>query len=117
MAAIEITGGVPLDGEVWISGAKNAVLPILVASILGDDPSTISNVPHLRDVTTTMELLGQMGASLAVDERMNIQLDPRGLHTCEAPYELVKTMRASAVRAHTLHPAVSVLRRGMLAAS
>ena len=76
MAAIEITGGGPLDGEVWVSGAKNAVLPILVASILGDDPSTISNVPHLRDVTTTMELLGQMGASLAVDERMNIQLDP-----------------------------------------
>jgi UDP-N-acetylglucosamine 1-carboxyvinyltransferase len=95
MAAIEITGGVPLEGEVWISGAKNAVLPILVASLLADDVSTISNVPHLRDVTTTMELLGRMGAELAVDERMRIEIDPRGVDVFEAPYELVKTMRAS----------------------
>ena len=95
MAAIEITGGTALEGETWISGAKNAVLPILVASILGDEPSRIGNVPHLRDVTTTMELLGQLGASLAVDEQMNIESDPRGIHSCEAPYELVKTMRAS----------------------
>ena len=64
MAAIEISGGVPLDGEVWISGAKNAVLPILVASLLGDEPSVISNVPHLRDVTTTMELMGRLGANM-----------------------------------------------------
>jgi UDP-N-acetylglucosamine 1-carboxyvinyltransferase len=95
MARIEITGGVPLDGEVWISGAKNAVLPILVASLLGDKPSFISNVPHLQDVTTTMELLGRMGASLAVDDRMRIEIDPRGMTQFEAPYELVKTMRAS----------------------
>jgi UDP-N-acetylglucosamine 1-carboxyvinyltransferase len=95
MAAIEITGGVPLQGEVWISGAKNAVLPILVASLLADEPSILSNVPHLRDVTTTMELLGRMGAELAVDERMNIQIDPRGINHFEAPYDLVKTMRAS----------------------
>jgi len=95
MAAIEITGGVPLEGEVRVSGAKNAVLPILVASLLGDEPSVISNVPHLRDVTTTMELLGRMGASLEVDERMNIRIDPRGLDAFEAPYDLVKTMRAS----------------------
>jgi len=95
MAAIEITGGEPLDGEVWISGAKNAVLPILVASILGDEPSVISNVPHLRDVTTTIELLGRMGASIEIDERMNIRLDPRGIDAFEAPYDLVKTMRAS----------------------
>jgi UDP-N-acetylglucosamine 1-carboxyvinyltransferase len=95
MAAIEITGGVPLHGEVWISGAKNAVLPILVASLLADDSSTISNVPHLRDVTTTMELLGRMGADLSVDERMRIEIDPRGVNTFEAPYDLVKTMRAS----------------------
>jgi len=95
MACIQITGGVPLDGEIWISGAKNAVLPILVASLLGDEPSTISNVPHLQDVTTTMELLGRMGASLAVDDRMHIEIDPRGMRQFEAPYDLVKTMRAS----------------------
>jgi UDP-N-acetylglucosamine 1-carboxyvinyltransferase len=95
MARIQITGGVPLEGEVWISGAKNAVLPILVASILGQEPSTVSNVPHLQDVTTTMELLGRMGAELAVDERMRIEIDPRGMRQYEAPYDLVKTMRAS----------------------
>jgi UDP-N-acetylglucosamine 1-carboxyvinyltransferase len=95
VARIQITGGVPLDGEVWISGAKNAVLPILVASLLGDSPSTISNVPHLQDVTTTMELLGRMGAELAVDERMRIEIDPAGICLFEAPYDLVKTMRAS----------------------
>lgn len=95
MAVIEITGGVPLKGEVWMSGAKNAVLPILVASLLGDEPSVISNVPHLRDVTTTIELLGRMGVSIEIDERMNIRLDPRGIDSFEAPYDLVKTMRAS----------------------
>lgn len=95
MACIEITGGVQLDGEIWISGAKNAVLPILVASLLGDQPSFISNVPHLQDVTTTMELLGRMGASLAVDDRMRVEIDPRGMQQFEAPYDLVKTMRAS----------------------
>jgi len=95
MARIEIRGGVPLDGEVWISGAKNAVLPILVASLLGDRPSVIANVPHLQDVTTTMELLGRMGAELGLDERMQIEIDPRGLRHFEAPYDLVKTMRAS----------------------
>ena len=95
MARIEINGGVPLQGEVWISGAKNAVLPILVASLLGDEPSVVGNVPHLQDVTTTMELLGRMGAELSIDERMQIQIDPRGLEHFEAPYDLVKTMRAS----------------------
>lgn len=95
MAAIEITGGVPLDGDVWISGAKNAVLPILMGSILGDGPSVIGNVPHLRDVTTTIELLGRMGAEIEIDERMNIRIDPRGIDSFEAPYDLVKTMRAS----------------------
>jgi UDP-N-acetylglucosamine 1-carboxyvinyltransferase len=95
MARIEIIGGVPLQGEVWISGAKNAVLPILVASLLGDEPSVIDNVPHLQDVTTTLELLGRMGARLSLDERMQIGIDPRGLEGFEAPYELVKTMRAS----------------------
>ena len=95
MARILINGGVPLEGDVWISGAKNAVLPILVASILGDGPSRVSNVPHLQDVTTTMELLGRMGASLSLDERMHVEIDPQGISHCEAPYDLVKTMRAS----------------------
>jgi UDP-N-acetylglucosamine 1-carboxyvinyltransferase len=95
MARICIEGGVALEGEVWISGAKNAVLPILVASILGESASRIGNVPHLQDVTTTMELLGRMGASLGLDEQMKIEIDPHGMNRFEAPYELVKTMRAS----------------------
>jgi UDP-N-acetylglucosamine 1-carboxyvinyltransferase len=95
MTRIQIYGGVPLQGEVRISGAKNAVLPILVASLLGDGPSRVDNVPHLQDVTTTMELLGRMGAELSIDERMQIEIDPRSLRHFEAPYDLVKTMRAS----------------------
>ena len=95
MAKIVITGGVPLDGEVWISGAKNAVLPILAASLLADGPMEIGNVPHLHDVTTTMELLGQMGVQLVVDEKMRIQVDSRQADRYFAPYDLVKTMRAS----------------------
>lgn len=95
MAKILISGGVPLHGEVQISGAKNAVLPILTAGLLADGVMDIGNVPHLHDVTTMMELLGQMGAELALDDRMRIQLDPRRIRHFIAPYELVKTMRAS----------------------
>jgi UDP-N-acetylglucosamine 1-carboxyvinyltransferase len=95
VARIQIHGGVPLQGEVGISGAKNAVLPILVASLLGDEPSRINNVPHLQDVTTTMELLGRMGARLSINEHLQIEIDPRSLEHYEAPYDLVKTMRAS----------------------
>ncbi|HKX55131.1 MAG TPA: UDP-N-acetylglucosamine 1-carboxyvinyltransferase [Xanthomonadales bacterium] len=95
MARICIDGGIPLHGDVRISGAKNAVLPILVASILGDSTSRISNVPHLQDVTTTMELLGRMGAALGMSEQMQVEIDPRGINHFEAPYDLVKTMRAS----------------------
>ena len=95
MEKLLIQGGAPLEGEVRISGAKNAVLPILAATMLGEGPSVISNVPHLRDVTTTMSLLGQMGASLTVDERMNIEVDPDTINSYQAPYALVKTMRAS----------------------
>ena len=95
MAKIVISGGEPLNGDVWISGAKNAVLPILAASLLADGPVSISNVPHLHDVTTTMELLGQMGVSLEIDERMRINIDPRTTNRYFAPYDLVKTMRAS----------------------
>jgi UDP-N-acetylglucosamine 1-carboxyvinyltransferase len=97
MARIVISGGKPLEGDVWISGAKNAVLPILAACLLADEPVTIGNVPHLHDVTTTMELLGRMGAELVVDEHMRIRIDPRPTHRFFAPYELVKTMRAAIV--------------------
>ncbi|WP_019627468.1 UDP-N-acetylglucosamine 1-carboxyvinyltransferase [Thioalkalivibrio sp. AKL10] len=95
MDKLIITGGRRLEGQVWISGAKNAVLPILSATLLADGPMTIGNVPHLQDVTTTMELLGRMGVSLTVNERMRIEVDPTTLTQCVAPYDLVKTMRAS----------------------
>ncbi len=95
MAKIVINGGEPLNGDVWVSGAKNAVLPILAACLLADEPVTIGNVPHLHDVTTTMELLGQMGVQLVLDERMKIHVDPRPAKRYFAPYDLVKTMRAS----------------------
>jgi len=95
MSKLIINGGVPLHGELRASGAKNAVLPILAATLLADAPMTIRNVPHLQDVTTTMELLGRMGVDLVVDERMNIQVDPRSICSFQSPYELVRTMRAS----------------------
>ncbi len=95
MAKILINGGQALDGEIWASGAKNAVLPILFASILGSKVSRIGNVPHLQDVTTSVELMAQMGAGISIDERMRIEIDPTSLDHHEAPYDLVKTMRAS----------------------
>ena len=95
MAKIVINGGEALSGDVTISGAKNAVLPILAACLLADGPMTIGNVPHLHDVTTTMELLGQMGVQIVMDDHMKIQIDPTTLDRCYAPYDLVRTMRAS----------------------
>ena len=95
MDKLQIRGGVPLDGEVRISGAKNATLPILAGALLADGPVTIGNVPHLRDVTTMIELLGRLGASVTVDERMRIEVDPRTTRETFAPYDLVKTMRAA----------------------
>ncbi len=95
MDKLLITGGVPLHGEIRVSGAKNAALPILAASLLSDQTLTLSNVPHLHDITTTMELLGQMGVRITVDERMNVEVDTRRINSFRAPYELVKTMRAS----------------------
>jgi UDP-N-acetylglucosamine 1-carboxyvinyltransferase len=92
---LQIRGGVPLDGEVRISGAKNAALPILAGALLADGPVSIGNVPHLRDVTTMIELLGRMGASVTIDERMRIEVDPRTTRETFAPYDLVKTMRAA----------------------
>jgi UDP-N-acetylglucosamine 1-carboxyvinyltransferase len=92
---LQIHGGTPLEGEVRISGAKNATLPILAAALLTEEPLTVANVPHLQDVTTTIELLGRMGVSVTIDERMRIEVDASTLRECFAPYDLVKTMRAS----------------------
>jgi UDP-N-acetylglucosamine 1-carboxyvinyltransferase len=97
MDKLIINGGKQLNGEVIISGAKNAALPIMAATILATDNVTIANVPHLKDVTTMMELLGQLGAQLTVDEKMNVQVDASHINEFVAPYELVKTMRASIV--------------------
>ncbi len=95
MNKLLIRGGTPLDGEIRISGAKNAVLPMMAASLLADSPVTIENVPHLQDVTTTMELLGRMGATLTVGDQMSVEVDTTTVDTLEAPYDLVRTMRAS----------------------
>jgi UDP-N-acetylglucosamine 1-carboxyvinyltransferase len=92
---LQITGGTALDGEVRISGAKNAALPILAASLLADEPVTIGNVPHLRDVTTMISLLGGMGAGVTVGDRMRVEVDASTVRQLVAPYDLVKTMRAS----------------------
>lgn len=95
MDKLIIRGGKRLEGEVNISGAKNAALPIMAASLLVPHPVAISNVPHLKDVTTMMELLGRLGAKLVLDEKMNVHIDAAGVNSVEAPYDLVKTMRAS----------------------
>lgn len=95
MDKLLISGGQTLSGELRISGAKNAALPILAATLLSDKPVSVGNIPHLHDITTTMELLGQMGVGLMVDEKMNIEVDANTIDKYEAPYELVKTMRAS----------------------
>ena len=95
MDKLQIQGGIPLEGEVRISGAKNATLPILAGALLATEPVVVANVPHLQDVTTSIELLGRMGVTVTIDERMRIEVDSSTLKECFAPYELVKTMRAS----------------------
>ncbi len=95
MDKLIINGGKPLFGDVNISGAKNAALPIMAATILASDNVTLANVPHLKDVTTMMELLGQLGAKLVVEEKMQVSVDASEINNLVAPYELVKTMRAS----------------------
>ncbi len=85
----------PLSGDVRISGAKNAVLPILAATLLGSSTSSISNVPHLNDVTTTMSLLARMGCQLTIGDNMCVEVDPTTINDYTAAYELVRTMRAS----------------------
>lgn len=95
MDKLIITGGVPLNGEIRISGAKNAALPILAATLLADEPVVVRNIPHLHDITTTMGLLGRMGVRLVLDEKMGVEVDATTIKEYIAPYELVKTMRAS----------------------
>jgi UDP-N-acetylglucosamine 1-carboxyvinyltransferase len=95
MEKLIISGGKTLSGNVRISGAKNAVLPILTATLLADGPVSLGNMPHLQDVTTTMGLLGRMGVSLTLNEGMNVEIDSGTIQEFIAPYDLVKTMRAS----------------------
>ena len=95
MNKLIIKGGIPLYGQVRVSGSKNAVQPILAGTLLASSPVVIRNVPHLHDVTTTMELLGRMGVSITIGEKMSIEIDPTTIENTFAPYELVKTMRAS----------------------
>ncbi|KEI73037.1 UDP-N-acetylglucosamine 1-carboxyvinyltransferase [Endozoicomonas elysicola] len=95
MDKLIITGGVRLDGEIRVSGAKNSALPILAATLLADSPVTVCNLPHLHDITTMCELFGCMGVELLVDEKMNVEVHASTIKQLVAPYELVKTMRAS----------------------
>ncbi|MFD2229681.1 UDP-N-acetylglucosamine 1-carboxyvinyltransferase [Alkalimarinus sediminis] len=95
MDKLVITGGQQLDGEIRISGAKNAALPILAATLLADEPVSVGNLPHLHDITTMIELLGRMGVELLIDEKMSVEVNANSIKHFTAPYELVKTMRAS----------------------
>ena len=95
MDKLHIRGGQTLGGVLRVSGAKNAALPILAATLLTGEKTKIHNLPHLHDITTRMELLGCLGAGLTVDERLSIEIDGSSVTKLVAPYELVKTMRAS----------------------
>ena len=96
MDKLVIQGGVPLAGDVRISGAKNAALPILCAALLAETETLqVGNVPHLHDITTMIGLLVQMGMGVSVDDKLGVELDARTINNPLAPYELVKTMRAS----------------------
>lgn len=95
MDRLIITGGVQLNGEIRISGAKNSSLPIIAATLLADEPVKVCNLPHLQDVTTMIELLGQMGVELVIDDKLNVEVEANTIKHFDAPYDLVKTMRAS----------------------
>jgi UDP-N-acetylglucosamine 1-carboxyvinyltransferase len=97
MDKLRIKGGNRLSGTLRVSGAKNAALPILAGTLLTDEPVVLGNLPHLHDVTTMLELLGHLGAEVALDDAMRVEIRARHLRTLRAPYELVKTMRASFV--------------------
>ena len=95
MEKLRIIGGKRLSGSISCSGAKNAALPMLAATILSDQPVTFKNLPYLQDITTMFELLGSMGADITLNENMDFKISTAKLHDFEARYELVKTMRAS----------------------
>ncbi len=95
MDKLLIRGGVPLEGVVRIAGAKNAALPIIAATLLAEKPVKLANLPHLKDVTTIMELLGLMGVKIMLDEHFHVQIDAGDIQSFVAPYDLVRTMRAS----------------------
>lgn len=95
MDKLVIQGDTRLDGEIWISGSKNAALPILFATLLTDEKVTLCNLPHLQDITTTIALLGALGVTISVDDSMQITVESGSLSAVTAPYDLVKTMRAS----------------------
>ncbi len=95
MDKLIITGGKPLFGEIYISGSKNSALPILAATLLCEEPVILGNLPHLHDITTMIELLGCMGVRVSVDEKMRVEVDAKEMGSFTAPYDLVKTMRAS----------------------
>ena len=97
MDKLQIHGGKPLAGEVRISGAKNAALPILAGTLLAEGTASVGNVPHLQDVTTMIELLGHMGVSVTINDKMRVEVDASTIRECVAPYDLVRTMRASIV--------------------
>lgn len=95
MEKLVIEGGVRLDGEIRISGAKNSALPILAAGLLSDEPVIIHNLPHLHDITTMNELLRCLGVELIITEKLSVEIHSNTITSFTAPYELVKTMRAS----------------------
>ena len=95
MDKLLVQGEGPIDGEIWISGAKNSGLPILAAALLPTEPVHISNLPHLNDITTMLALLRCMGVDITIDEKLAVEIDPTTINSLEAPYELVRTMRAS----------------------
>ena len=95
MDKLLIEGGHALRGELRMSGAKNSALPILAATLLADEPVVIANVPHLHDVTTMIELLCSLGVEVMIDEKLNVEVSSSTLNSYRAPYDLVKTMRAS----------------------
>lgn len=95
MDRLIIDGGVGLEGEIRIAGAKNSALPVLAATLLSGEPVRIGNLPHLYDITTMLELLGCMGVETMVDEKLNVEVDSSTIRDLSAPYELVRTMRAS----------------------
>lgn len=95
MDKLLIQGGIPLSGDIAISGAKNAALPILCACLLTDEPLRLRNLPQLNDISTMLRLIGQMGVTVTMDGNDGLILDARGLNNPLAPYDMVKTMRAS----------------------